>query len=120
MSNRERRSRVLRLGYKIQEIVTLSIHSGEAEARFHMKAFPKKAGILCEDIAVLFEEAIRGTILDRSMSMVERQTSTRKLKDDVRVRRRKSKQSSEPRELRAACMKPTRRKCRTSAVTKSG
>ena len=89
VSSKERRARVLRLGFKIQEIVTMSIKSHESESRFHMKAFPKKADIMCADISILFEEAMKGTILDRSMSILDRQESARKLKAKAKAKNKR-------------------------------
>ena len=77
VSNKERRGRVLRLGFKITEIMQLSINASETESRFYMKAFPKKAEIMCNDISVLFEVALRGTVLDR------RDSASNVLKSDL-------------------------------------
>jgi hypothetical protein len=69
VSNKDRRQRVLRLGFKITEVLNNSINASETENRFYMKAFPRKADIMCNDISILFEVALRGTKLDRSNSL---------------------------------------------------
>lgn len=86
VSLKERRDRVLRLGFKISEIVNLSIKSHDSESRFHMKAFPKKAEIMCSDISFLFEEAMKGTLLDRNMTVLERQSTMQKMKAGIKAR----------------------------------
>lgn len=59
VSSQERRDRVIRLGFKITEVLENSIHASDTESKFYMKAFPKKADILCNDISILFEVALR-------------------------------------------------------------
>ena len=69
VTSKDRRDRVLRLGFKITEVLENSIKASETESRFYMKAFPRKADIMCNDISVLFEFALRGSNLDRTQAM---------------------------------------------------
>ena len=75
VSNKDRRDRVLRLGFKITEVLENAINASDTESRFYMKAFPKKADIMCNDISILFEVALRGTNLDRAQAMMKRTAS---------------------------------------------
>lgn len=75
---RERRQRVLRLGFKITESLYDSINGPINEAKYHMKEFGLRAAILCDDIKVLFEVALRGTKLDRSRSSIMQSVAGKK------------------------------------------
>ena len=75
VSSQERRDRVIRLGFKITEVLENSIHASDTESKFYMKAFPKKADILCNDISILFEVALRGTNLDQAQRQLKRTES---------------------------------------------
>jgi len=93
VSSKDRRDRVLRLGFKITEVLENSINASETESKFYMKAFPKKADIMCNDISVLFEVALRGTTLDRGQAMLKRTASS--IASEKKANKNKRKNTTE-------------------------
>ena len=88
VSSKDRRDRVLRLGFKINEVLENSITASETESRFYMKAFPKKADIMANDISVLFEVALRGSAMDRQKSSLKRTASMLAAQKAVKTKRK--------------------------------